>query len=174
MFKSCPHISIDDYFTAPYKVYELEDEGTVYTLDFYASRKALGCYKQFMKLREMDNPDDEYQIEFIKTSLQFILKYCIDNKITFMKYLKLKKGFSYEWMKHYAERKISLLCLLEFDFIYDNILSIEDEHRNLLLGDLEERFYTIKGGYLRSDKARRIVNNGIKLLHKHTSLEDKE
>ena len=45
MFRSCPHINLDDYFIAPYKVYTLEDEDMVYTLDFYRSMKALGCYK---------------------------------------------------------------------------------------------------------------------------------
>jgi hypothetical protein len=177
MFKSCPHISLDDYFIAPYKVYEL-DEGQSYTLQFYASMKALGCYKQYMVIKELSNPDEEHQLDFIQRSFRFIGKFCYDNKITsFDDYITCKKGFTPEWMKHYAEKKISLLCLLESDNIFDIIMGIEEEHRSLLLGDLEHRFYKIKGEYLRSSKAKVIVKNTINKLNKiliKTSLEDKE
>lgn len=168
LFKSCPHISLDDYFIAPYKVYELDDEDKVYTLQFYGSMKALGCYKQYMNIKELCNPDEEHQLDFIKRSFQFILKFCMDNKISYETYLNHKKGFTYEWMKHYAEKKISLLCLLEYDIIYDMIMGIEEEHRSLLLGDLEDRFYKIKGDYLNSVKARAIVKKAIIILQKNT------
>lgn len=161
----CPHILLDDYFVAPYKIYEI-DEDSVYTLDFYASMKALGCYKKYMLQKELSDPDEEHQIEFIKRSFQFILKYCSENQITFDEYLHYKTGFTHEWMKHYAEKKISLLCLLEFDFIYDIIMGIEEEHRKILLGDLDNRFYTIKGKYLKSVKAKKIVKKGIEILRK--------
>lgn len=174
MFRACPHISMDDYFIAPFKVYELDDEDSTYTLDFYASMKALGCYKQYMKIKELCDPDEEHQIDFIKTSFQFILKFCLDNKITFKQYLVYKKGFTYEWMKHYADKKISLLCLLEYDNIYDMIVGIEKEHRSLLLGDLDERFYKIKGEYLKSKRAKIIVKKAIEILNRNTSLVDKE
>ena len=168
LFKSCSHISMDDYFTAPYKVYELDGEDTVYTLEFYASLKALGCYKRYMEIKELCDPDEEHQLDFIKSSFQFILKYCIENKIQFSDYPYRKTGFTYEWMKHYAEKRISLLCLLEFDHIYDIIMGIEEEHRKLLLGDLEERFYKIKGMYLNSDRAKKIVKRANILLNNNT------
>jgi len=169
LFRSCPHISMRDYFIAPYKVYEF-DEGSVYTLDFYASRKALGCYKRYMAIKEMQSPDEEHQLEFIKHTFQFILKHCLDNKITFDQYIRHKKGFTFEWMKHYAERKISLMCLLEFSDTYDMIMEIEEEHRVLLLGeDMEEKFYKIKDSYLRSVKARAMVKRGIGVLRRATT-----
>lgn len=177
MFRSCPHVSLDDYFIAPYKVYDL-DEGQSYTLQFYASMKALGCYKQYMVIKELCNPDEEHQLDFIERSFRFIGKFCYDNKLySFEEYLAYKKGFTYEWMKHYAEKKISLMCLLEYDNIYDMIMGVEDEHRSLLLGDLEDRFYKIKGDYLRSSRAKVIVKNTIiklnKILKRH-GLVDKE
>ena len=103
----------------------------------------------------------------------------VQNKIpSFEDYIYCKKGFTPEWMKHYAEKKISLLCLLEYDNIYDIIMGIEEEHRSLLLGDLEHRFYKVKGEYLRSSKAKVIVKNTIiklnKILSKKHSLEDEE
>jgi hypothetical protein len=174
MFKQCPHIVLEDYFMAPYKVYTLEDENMVYTLDFYNSFKALSCYKQYMYIQELTNPDEEHQIEFIKRSFRFILKFCIENHMTFTEYVHYKRGATYEWMKHYAERKINLLCLLEFDFIYDMIMELEEEHRTLLLGDLSTRFYKMKGEYLNSSKAKLIVKKGTEILNKKTRLEDKE
>lgn len=169
----CPHISITDYFRAPYEVYNNTEED-VYTLDFYASRKALGCYKRYMSIKEMEDPDEDHQLDFIRASLGFILKYCLDNKITFDQYLVHKKGLTYEWMKHYAERKISLYVLLESDYIYDSIMKVEEEHRKLLLGDLEERFYTIKGMYLKSKRAKRIVLRGTEIINKQTREIQKE
>jgi len=168
LFRSCPHVSMQDYFIAPYKVYEF-DEGSIYTLDFYASRKALGCYKRYMAIKEMQSPDEDHQIDYIKQSLQFILKYCLDNDLTFDKYFRYKRGFTYEWMKHYAERKISLVCLFEFTDTIDMIMGIEEEHRVLLLGeDIEEKFYKLKDSYIRSVKARSIVKRGIIVLRKAT------
>ena len=174
LFNSCPHILMHDYFIAPYEVYNLDDDTSIYTLDFYSSLKALGCYKRYMDIKELADPDEEHQIDFIKASFHFILKFCLTNKITFDEYLDYKKGFTYEWMKHYADKKISLLCLLEYDNIYDMILGIESEHRSLLLGDLSDRFYTIKGAYLKSNRAKKIVTKSIEILRKQTRLEDKE
>lgn len=173
MLVSSPHISLEDYLIAPYKVYGREDD-SVYTLEFYASRKALGCYRRYMALRELEDPDEEHQLRFIKDSLQFILKFCMDNKLTFEEYLMYKRGFTYEWMKHYAEKKVSLHCFFETDNTFDIIMGVEEEHRQLLVGDLENKFYSIKGKYLKSTKAKKIVNRGLELIRRYTENTKKE
>lgn len=173
VFKKFPHVGMDDYFNAPFKVYS-NDEDAIYDLNFYASLKAIACYKKYMKIREMESPDSEDQLNFITDSFRFILKFCISNKITFDEYLDYKLGFTYEWMKHYNDRIISIYSLLDMPNIYDRIVSMEDEHRKLLLGDLDQRFFSIKTRYDRSDKAKNLVSRGTMLLKNKTDKNRQE
>lgn len=167
VFKKLPHINMNRYFEAPYKVYP-NDPDKIYGLDFYSSLKAIACYKQYVKLKEMEDPDTPDQIQFIVDSFRFILKFCCENKIPFEKYLDYKVGFTPEWMKHYTEQKISLYCLLDIPNIYDRIMSINGDHRKLLLGDLENRFHIIKDKFLKSKKTKILVKRGIELLNQKT------
>lgn len=172
IFKKLPYINMDDYFWAPYEVYK-HDSGRVFGLDFYASLKALHTYKQYMKILEMSPVDEERQLQFIVESFRFILRFCSDHKITFDEYLDYRIGFTPEWMKHYVENKISIYCLLDIPDIYDRMMGIEDDHRKLLLGDLEGKFYTFKDRFLKSKKAKELVKKGIELLRKQTDKNKK-
>jgi hypothetical protein len=167
VFNKFPHIKMMDYFRAPYEVYP-NDKEQVYFLDFYASLKAISCYKQFMKLKELKSPDDPEQLQFITESFRFMLKFCSEKHILFEEYLDYKVGFTPEWMKHYVEHNISIYSLLDIPNIYDMIMGIEADHRKLLLGDLEDRFYTMKESYLKSKKAKLLVKRGTELLHQQT------
>lgn len=163
LLRKLPHIKLVDYFTAPYKVYSNDNEN-VYTLEFYATLKAIGCYKQYMKLKEMEPPDSTEQLQFIADSFRFIAKFCTEYKISIDQYLDYKIGFTPEWMKHYSDKKISIYSLLDFSNIYDRILGVEEDYRKILLGDLDERFYTIKTAYTNSTKARPLVKKALSLL----------
>ena len=127
-----------------------------------------------MKLLEMENPDGDKQLDFITDSFRFILKFCSSNQLTLDEYLDYKIGFTPEWMKHYADRKISIYSLLDFPNIYDKIVAIEEDHRKLILGDLDSRFYTIKEAYLKSNKARQLVKKGTELIRKQLKGEKHE
>lgn len=163
VFKQLPQLNMESYFNAPYEVYTNDTE-RFYSLEFFATLKALHCYKQYIKIKEMENPDNADQCKFIIESFKFILKFCNEQHIEFDSYLDFKVGFTPEWMKHYVDNKISIYCLLDIPNIYDRIMSIEADHRKVLLGDLESRFYSIKNMYLKSKKARILVAKGIELL----------
>lgn len=163
LFIKMPHVNMDDYFISPYKVYEYDPEA-IYDLKFYSSLKAINCYKQYMKLKEMKDPDSEEQIEFIADSFKFILKFCMENKLTFSKYIHYKTGHIHEWMKHYIENKISLYSLFDNGDIFDIIMCMDKTSRNLLLGDLEKRFFQMKEKYMNSKKAKILVEKGSKLV----------
>jgi hypothetical protein len=90
-----------------------------------------------MKLKEMEPIDSDYQLQFIGESFKFIFKFCRSYNLTHNEYLDYRVGFTPEWMKHYNDRKISIYSLLDFPDIYDRIMSIEEDHRKLLLGDLD-------------------------------------
>ena len=121
----------------------------------------------------MESPDSNSQLQFITDSFRYILKFCSENKIPFKNYLDYKIGFTPEWMKHYTEGKISIYSLLDFQNLYDRIMGIEEDHRKLILGDLDTRFYTIKEMYLKSNKAKLLVKKGSELLNQQTKGEMK-
>lgn len=167
LLKKLPHIGIVDYITAPYKVYT-HDADHVYPLEFYATLKGIACYKQYMKLKEMESPDNPDQLEFITKSFRFMLKFCKENNLTFMEYFDYSVGFTPEWLKHYAERKISIYSVLDIPHIYDRIVSIPGEQRKILLGDIDDRFFKIKEMYTKSKTAKVLVKKGTAILLRET------
>jgi hypothetical protein len=66
MLKKYDNINIDDYFNAPYTVY---DDGMSYPLSFYSTLKAVKCYKIFlMKKHNLTEQDYKKLLTTKKTS----------------------------------------------------------------------------------------------------------
>lgn len=57
MLKKYDNINIDDYFKAPFTVY---DDGLPWPLDFYSSLKAVKCYKIFL-MKKHNLTEDQIQ-----------------------------------------------------------------------------------------------------------------
>jgi hypothetical protein len=158
-----PHIDPIDYFNAPYKIYPNAD---YFTLEYYAGMGAVSAYSSYMKqICEMP-PDSDAQIEFIKKSLKFLGSFCFKNKIKLEKYATYKTGITYDWMKHVKKHEISIYVLMEFPEINNIINNVENDERELFLGNIGENYQKYKSKYIKSKLAKELVRQGTEKIKK--------
>jgi len=55
---------------------------------------------------------------------------------------------------------------MEFPQVYDTIVSVPEDERELLLGDCGKYFLGYKSKYLKSEKAQNLVSKAIKKIDK--------
>lgn len=161
MFARNPQIDEDEYFKAPFILYQEEDH---FSLDFFAKMKCIGVFKTYKKKMMELPPDSDYQVQQITDSLKFIAKFCFMNKIRLDEYIHHQTGVCYSWARHIKERKISPYILMEFTEIYSIIENMPEDERNLLLGEVGSRFLVYRNRYLQSDKVKYLVQKGIERI----------
>ena len=82
-FNSYNNIKIDDYFSAPYRIFEDTD---YFDLEFFLTSKAKKAYSQYMKKIEMDDPDSESSLKRLVDSLKFVKNFCKEKGLTLEQY----------------------------------------------------------------------------------------
>ena len=153
-----PHIKPEDYFRAPYDLYSDQQ----FDLSYFANMTGVAAYTQFRKKIDTLPPDHEKQLEFIADSLKFIAKFCCEKKIKLEDYTGYQSGITFDWMKHLKRHEISVYVLMEFQDIYDKILSIPEDEKEILLGDIGKYYLGYKTRYLSSEQAKTLVQEGLK------------
>lgn len=165
-----PHIDPVEYFTAPYKIYPNAEH---FTLEYYAGMGAVSAYSSYMKqICEMP-PDSNAQLEFIKRSLKFIGSFCLKNGIELEQYPFHKTGVTYDWMKHVKKHEISIYVLMEFPEINTIINKVENDERELFLGDIGENYHNYKSKYIKSKLAKELVRQGTEKVKKIINQSEK-
>ncbi|MFA5754335.1 MAG: hypothetical protein WC905_03235 [Patescibacteria group bacterium] len=157
-----PHISQEDYFLAPYKVYPSAEH---FTLEYYAGMGAVAAYSLYMKQIQEMPPDSDEQLECIRKSLKTLGSFCIKNNISINKFPTFKTGLTYEWMKLVKRHEISIYVLMEFSEINTIIEKTPDDERELFLGDFGKYYLGYKSKYLQSKIANQLVKDGIKCIN---------
>jgi hypothetical protein len=164
MLNRFPHINIKMYFDAPFKVHK---EEKYFGLDYFASMKAIGDYRIYSKIRELEDPDSNEQIEFLLKSIKFIASFCLKNKLKLEDYIEYKTGVTYDWMIHYKNREISIYSLMEFPNTYDKLSKVDNDIKGFLVSNLSDDFLKFKIRYNNSIKAKMILKKGLKIIKKH-------
>jgi hypothetical protein len=165
LLTSHPQINQKLYFEAPYRIYEDQD---YFNLNYYTSQAGIRAYILLLKEMDDQSPDNDFQIEFIRDSLEFIKQYCIENKIELSKYLQHIESITYVWAVHLAEHKISPFVIIGFKYfnipVYDYIFSMPEDERNMLIGEFAINFKIYEKRLNESKKAKRLITEGIKII----------
>jgi len=145
------HINLQDWFTAPYKIYSGEEQ--YYDLHFFTTRKALKCYTMYMKQLEVEDPDSDDAINRMKECLAFIYRYCVDNNITLEQYNQSMSANIPTVIAHLKEHKINFytLHLLEVDAI---IKTVETAVLNFIVGDFWNIYSQTRVKFVNSNKLK--------------------
>jgi hypothetical protein len=117
-----------------------------------------------MKQLQEKDPDSDDQIQFISNSLKFIGSYCMRMKIPLDQYPEHKTGVTYDWMKHVKNHEVSIYSLMEFSKIYEIIREVQDDEKELFLGEIGQKYYSFKDRYMKSENAKYLVQQGIKKI----------
>lgn len=152
-----PHINWNDFFTAPYKVYQ--DYESFYDLSFYNSRKAVVCYTKYVKLKETESPDSDEVINNCKSIYKFIYRYCVDNNIKLKDYIHHKppKNAVPIWLVHLKEHKINFYILHSLEIEKVTRL-IEPEILNFYITDFYNMLNQTKIKYITSNKLKNTLS----------------
>lgn len=158
-------VNIEDFFTAPYEVYEDED---YYGIDFYSSMAAIKVYNIFCSKRNQLDPDTDIQINNILRGLKHIKEYCIKNNIMLEDYLEhFEPGaVTKSFIVHLKEKNISpynLFPFKNFDKVYSKL---DFEVLKFILNDIPLKMSIYRGKFYASKKGKSISVQGLKAIEK--------
>jgi hypothetical protein len=162
-FKKYPNIVVDDFFTAPFKIYNNDSDGS-YDLKFYTSQKALKIYTIYQTKKQDELPDKNNQLFFIKQSLNFILKFCKGNNIEVSDYIGHMTNDINSFILHLKERKISVYVLFGFTDAEKILNSIGPDMLDFIFKDLKNKMAIYRTRYYTSKKAKLLVKHGLEKI----------
>jgi len=161
MLSKYPHINPELYFKAPFVLHPAED---YVDLKFYAGMGGIEAFAMYMKYLQELPPDTPEQLTMIKQSLKVIGEFCYKHKLSVKEYIHTRTGITYEWMKQLKRHEINFYVLVEFPEIYDIIIKIAEDEKELFLGDLMNDWVKYKTKYINSKNAKILVKEGIKKI----------
>ena len=158
-------VNIEDFFSAPYEVYE---EKTHYELNFYNSLNAVKVYNIYVNKKNSLDPDNDLQVESILRGLKFIKNYCINNKITLDRYLQYKEDAAIinAFIVHLKEKNISIYNLFPFRDFEDIFSKIDFKTMKFILNDIPSKVSYFRSKYYSSKKGKQIALEGLKIIEK--------
>lgn len=160
-FKKFDKIEIDEFFKAPYMVYNKDQ---MYDIKFYTTQKALKIYTLYQTKKMDELPDSLNQLYFIKNSLNFILKFCKRENIQPRDYIDHKTNDMYSFILHLKEHKISIYVLFGFERGESSLKSLGPDLLEFMFGNLKNKLDIFRTRYYTSTKAKVLVKEGIKKI----------
>lgn len=169
-FNSYKNINYNDWFIAPYKVYDGNEQ--YFDLHYYTTRKALKCYTMYMKQKQVSDPDSDEVITQMREGLSFIYHYCIKHNMTLDEYRVSSIENIPTVIAHLKEHKINfyMLHLLEVDAI---IKIIEPAILNFIVNDFWTIFSQTRSKFANSKKLKQKTRE-IKIKIKQKLVENKK
>jgi hypothetical protein len=154
-FNSYQNIKIDDYFAAPYVIFEDDD---YFDLDFYLTSKAKKAYSQYMKKIEMDDPDSESSLNRLVDSLKFVKNFCKEKNLTLKEYPLYIEDALPNMIDHLKNHHINMYALHSL-----GVTKIEVENRILdfIFSDFWISFQKTKNKFYLSKKMKEFSKQAI-------------
>ena len=158
-------VNIEDFFTAPYEVYE---ENTYYGLDFYNTLAAVKVYNIYCNYRRDMDPDSEVQKNFALKGLKFITKFCIDNRITLSEYIRYTEPEAKvnAFVQHLKEKNISIYNLFAFKDFDKIFSSLDYALVKFILDDIASKISIYRSKFYGSKNLKKISTIGLKAIEK--------
>lgn len=163
-FNNYPNINIDDFFEAPYRVFEETD--TYYDLEFYTKQKALKCYTQYIKNLEIQNPDSDDSLQRLVRSLKFVYEYCDKHNISLKEYETHIDGTMPCFVSHLKSHNINYYTLHALTFKKPDI---ESRILSFIFPDFYETFQKTKNKYFHSTKMKSLAEKAVQKINSNLS-----
>ena len=160
-----PDVRIEDYFSAPYSIYQ---DDSYFDLNYYASPKGIKAYSVYKLNQEKDSPDA--RIDRVKDSLKTIAEFCKEKKISIWDYPDFKmSGNLPEWVYQIKHGKIDPYVMMGFDNISYRIEAMQTDEKDLFLGDFGLNFTNHKYKYMQSIKLKKLLTTALPLIQEFIS-----
>ena len=157
-FLSFPHIKIKHFFDAGF------EDATYQPLSFFKSMKAIKRYNLYLN-DKLNKADDEWVIDFVKSSLKFVYKFCKDNEIAVGSYLDASSPSGIPWyMIHLKDFNVCIYLLLAFSDFENKLLNHSDEACMILGNDFLKDIPRHRTMFVSSAKCKTIARSGLDLI----------
>ena len=161
-FKKYTHIRVNDFFKAPYYVFDMDEH---FDLNFYITQKALKAYSMYVKKMELDSADSDYNLSAVLASLRFIKEFCKDRGINITKYIEVQDEYMPQFFVHLKDHKVSFYCLLGFNEFEKKFKLIDRDILGVAFSDnILNRLETLNVKFLNSKTCKHLVHAGINKL----------
>jgi len=158
-------VNIEDFFTAPYEIYEDKD---FYNIDFYNTLTAVKVYNLFCNKRNQLDPDNELQINNILRGLKFIKNFCAEKNIPLNKYLLHyeKNSVTSSFLIHLKSKDISIYNLFAFKDFDKHYSKFDFDLLRFILNDIPVNISILRSKFYSSKKGKNIAITGLKIIEK--------
>jgi hypothetical protein len=169
-FSKHTHINYNDWFTAPFKVY---NETDYFDLQFFNTRRALKCYALFMKQKETEDPDSESSISRLKECISFLYTFCKEQNITLREYRSYIDGNLPVVIQHLKDHKINFYTLHAIGC--DNtIKSVESNILNFIVEDFWTVFSQTRTKFVSSKILKEKARKGMTIIENKLVEKEKQ
>jgi len=160
------HINLNEFITAPFKVYPDEE---FFNLEYFTTLKATKAYTLYQQKLLTLSPDSQEQLENTQKSLKFILNFCTSNNIAISDYIEHKTNNTFSFLLHLKEHRVNVYCLLGFKNFDKTIRTVDSDLLSFIIGnDLIVNLPTLRTKFYNSIIARKFVELGIqKIIQKN-------
>jgi hypothetical protein len=165
-FTRNPQIKIEDYFIAPYIIFE-NDKEAFYDLNFYNSLQAIKVYTLYSKRCMNEDPDSDFQLQKITDGLKYIKEFCLEKKIPLSEYLRYKSANVNDFLVHLSHKNISIYNLFPLRNLDRVLRSYDFELLSFILNDLASRISYFRTKFLASKKAKALSVAGLTKIEKN-------
>lgn len=159
-FNNYGNIKIDDYFSAPYAIFEDDD---YFDLQFYLSSKAKKAYSQYMKKIEMDDPDSENSLKRLVDSLKFIKNFCKEKGLTLETYPLYISDSLPNMIDHLKNHHINMYALHALGV---SKIAVENRILDFIFSDFWITFQKTKNKFYLSKKMKEFSRQAIDKIRK--------
>jgi len=148
MFDSYTNIDPEQFFAAPYKLYQDED---YYPLDFFTTQKAKKIYAQYMKSLDDESPDTKESLERLRDGLKFVKNFCNEKGLTLDEYSAYCEHNLPCVVDHLKSHKINFYVLHSLNV---SSLNIETRILDFIFGDFYLTFRKTKNKFYTSQRMK--------------------
>ena len=160
-FNTHSSINVYDYFIAPYRIYTSDE---YFDLQFFITRKAVKCYTEYIRNREVENPDSQEIIDKCKECCSFIYYFCKENNITLQEYKNKKINDTPIVLHHLKDHKLNFYTLHGLEIA--NLLTPQDSSiYNFMFQDFYETYNATRSKFIRSTRLKVVMRASFKLIN---------
>jgi hypothetical protein len=154
-FNEYKHVNQQDFFVAPYKIY---DDVEYYKLDYFTTAKARKAYAAYMKKLELEDPDSSDALVRLRDSLKFVYEFCLLNDLTFEEYPVYVESSLPCMIEHLKNHDINYYTLHALKV---SRLNIESRTLDFIFGDFYGTLQKTKNKFYASKKMKEFANKAI-------------
>jgi hypothetical protein len=160
-FKRNQYVNLNDFFEAPFLIYEDE---SFFNLNFFLTQKAIKAYNIFQRKKTYLDPDSEIQLKAVSDGVFFIYQFCKTNKIKLTEYSKHKTNTMNSVFIHLKEKNISIYNCLALPNFQSSVNEQNFELLEFMLGDIVSKISIFRTKFYSSGKCKKISIDGLKII----------